>query len=107
MYLIKLKILLISSLLLSACSVSTTTPVAVAQETIRIDPENPRSINTKPVEFIVVTENNREKLDSEAVWYAMTTTSYENLAYNMQELIRYISQQQTQVAYYKSNTPNW
>lgn len=106
MYLIKLKILLISSLLLSACSVSTTTPVAVAQETIRIDPENPRPIITKPVEFVVITEENRSKLDSNPVWYTMTTDSYENLAYNMQEIIRYISQQQTQINYYKSITSN-
>jgi hypothetical protein len=68
--------------------------------------ENPRPIITRPVEFIVVTENNREKLDIEPVWYAMTTKSYENLAYNMQELIRYISQQQTQINYYSNTGSN-
>jgi outer membrane biogenesis lipoprotein LolB len=103
---IKLKILLISSLLLTACSSATTPSIAVSEDLIIISPEKPRPINTRPVEFIVVTDNNRTKLDSQPVWYAITTDSYENLAYNMQEMIRYISQQQIQVNYYKSITPN-
>ena len=106
MYLVKLKALLLSSLLLTACSSTTTPSIAVSEDLIIINPEKPRPINTRPVEFIVVTENNREKLDIEPVWYAMTTQSYENLAYNMQELIRYISQQQTQINYYSNTTSN-
>lgn len=106
MYLIKLKLLLISSLLLSACSSTITTPTTISEPQIVIAPESPRPINTRPIEFVVVNSDNRQKLDSEPVWYAMTTDSYENLAYNMQELIRYISQQQIQVNYYKSITTN-
>jgi uncharacterized lipoprotein YajG len=106
MYLIKLNVLLISSLLLAACSTSVETPTVVNTPPIIISPENPRPINTKPVEFIVVTDSNRAKLDSEPVWYAITTSSYENLAYNMQELIRYISQQQVQINYYRDVTSN-
>lgn len=106
MYLVKLKILLVSSLLISACTSTTAPSVIVPEERITISPDKPRPINTRPVEFIVVTESNREKLDIQPVWYAMTTQSYENLAYNMQELIRYISQQQTQINYYSNNTAN-
>lgn len=104
MYSIKLNLLLLTSLILSACSTgSDNIPPAITEERIVITPESPRPINTKPVEFVVITNNNREKLDLEPVWYAITTTSYENLAYNMQELIRYISQQQNQINYYRSN----
>lgn len=104
MYSIKLSLLLLTSLILSACSTgSDNIPPAITEERIVITPESPRPINTKPVEFVVITNNNREKLDLEPVWYAITTTSYENLAYNMQELIRYISQQQNQINYYRSN----
>jgi hypothetical protein len=107
MYLIKLKALLLSSIVLTACSTGVEIPTPLANDKpIILPPENPRPINTKPVEFTVVTQNNREKLDSEPVWYSMTTQSYENLAYNMQELIRYITQQQNQINYYKNNTPN-
>jgi hypothetical protein len=91
---------------ITACSTTSIPPPAIIQDSIVITVEKPRPINTKPVEFIVVTENTRTKLDSEAVWYAMTTQSYENLAYNMQELIRYISQQQTQINYYTNTTSN-
>lgn len=104
MYLIKLSLLLLTSIVLSACSTgSDNIPPAVTEERIVITPEKPRPVNTKPVEFVVITSSNRDKLDSEAVWYAITTSSYENLAYNMQELIRYISQQQNQLNYYRSN----
>jgi hypothetical protein len=108
MYLNKSIVLLISSsLFVTACTaVGNMAPAAVAQEPIIIPIENPRPIITRPVEFIVITENNREKLDSERVWYAITTKSYENLAYNMQELIRYISQQQNQIKYYTNNSAN-
>jgi outer membrane biogenesis lipoprotein LolB len=106
MYLIKLKLLLVSSLLLAACSTTVETQPVINTQPIVITPENPRPINTRPVEFIVVTESNRTKLDNEPVWYAMTTGSYENLAYNMQQLIRYISQQQSQINYYRNITSN-
>jgi len=106
MYLIKLKLLLASSLILAACSTSVETRPVVNTQPIVIPPENPRPVNTRPVEFIVVTDSNRTKLDSEPVWYAMTTGSYENLAYNMQQLIRYISQQQSQINYYRNITSN-
>jgi hypothetical protein len=108
MYLNKsIALLISSSLFITACTtVGSIAPSVVTQETIIIPMENPRPIITRPVEFIVVTENNREKLDIEPVWYAMTTKSYENLAYNMQELIRYISQQQTQINYYSNTGSN-
>ena len=103
MYLKKLSLLLLINLLFSCSNVNNPTPVAVTEKPIQITPETPKSINTKPVDFVVITDNNRDKLNSEPVWYAMTTDSYENLAYNMQELIRYISQQQNQIKYYESS----
>lgn len=106
MYLMKLSVLLVSSLLLTACTTRGTEATPIVQELIIIPPDIARPIVTKPVDFIVVTSDNREKLDSEPVWYAITTDSYENLAYNIQELIRYISQQQSQINYYRTMTSN-
>jgi outer membrane biogenesis lipoprotein LolB len=105
MYLHKLKLLLVTSILLSACTPATQ-GTTINQQPIFIAPERARPVNTRPVEFIVVTTDNRSKLDDQPVWYAITTSSYENLAYNMQELIRYISQQQSEITYYRSITSN-
>lgn len=105
MYLHKLKLLLLISILLTACT-PTTQGTTVSNQPIFITPERARPVNTRPVEFIVVTADNRNKLDAQPVWYAITTSSYENLAYNIQELIRYISQQQSEITYYRSITSN-
>lgn len=106
MYSTKLILLLVSSLSLAACSESTNIKPIINSQNIVIAAEDPRPINTKPLEFVVVTTENREKLYGEPVWYAMTTKSYENLSYNIQEMIRYISQQQAQLTYYKNITAN-
>ena len=106
MYLLKLKLLLVSSVLLSACAAPVIEATPIPEQPIIIAPENARPVTTRPIDFIVVTADNRTKLDTEAVWYAMTTSSYENLAYNIQEMIRYIDQQQVQINYYKTITSN-
>jgi hypothetical protein len=51
-----------------------------------------------------VIENNLDKLKSEPVWYAITPGSYENLAFNTQEMLRFIKQQKTIIQYYEGAT---
>jgi len=60
-------------------------------------------VNMKPVEFIVVTDNTLDKLKEKKVWYAISVDSYENLATNLQDMLRYIKDQQAQIEYYKAN----
>ena len=69
-----------------------------------IAPDKPRAITTKPINFVVITQNNLDKLQSEPVWYAITPDSYENLAFNTQEMLRFIKQQKTIIEYYESAT---
>jgi len=38
------------------------------------------------------------------VWYAITPGSYENLAFNTQEMLRFIKQQKTIIQYYEGAT---
>ena len=98
MFLKKLNVLLVSSIFLSACETVVSTPIV---EPLPItSPEPPRAITTKPVSFIVVTNSNREKLGNSTVWYAITPEDYENLAYNLQEMLRYIRQQKLIINYY-------
>jgi hypothetical protein len=90
---------------LSACSNTSKQPIPATSIQI-IQPETPRPVNTRPVDFTVVTADSLNKLEDNPVWYAITPKSYENLAYNIQEMIRYISQQQAQINYYKNVTAN-
>jgi hypothetical protein len=102
MFLKKLSVLVASSAFLSACETVVSTPIIEPLPIIA--PEPPRAITTKPVSFIVVTNSNRDKLDSSTVWYAITPEDYENLAYNLQEMLRYIRQQKLIINYYVDAT---
>jgi hypothetical protein len=99
----RLIISIISLAFLSACSVKT--------EEIRIEPikttinvvpaPKPDPVQLKPVDFIVVTFDTRSKMDKERVWYAITVDSYENLAFNTQEMLRVIREQKAAIRYYE------
>lgn len=89
-------------LILASCGSNTRT---IFEQPPVIRPPDPTPVDTKPVEFVVVTEENRdEKLSSEPVWYAITTDTYENLAYNFQETLRFIRQQNSIIRYYENIT---
>jgi hypothetical protein len=102
MFLKKLNVLLVSSIGLAACE-SQPMPPSIVPIPI-IAPEPPRAINTKPVSFIVVTSENLDKLNASSVWFAITPEDYENLAYNIQEMLRYVRQQKLIINYYKEAT---
>ena len=71
----------------------------------------PREINLQEPKWIVITpENWEEQLamieqqEGELVFLAMTIPDYEIMAYNMQEIKRYISELKDVVVYYRKVT---
>ena len=71
----------------------------------------PREISLKQPEWIVITPENWEeqiakieKQEGELVFLAMTIPDYEIMAYNMQEIKRYITELKDVVVYYRKVT---
>ena len=68
----------------------------------------PKPISMNGIHFYVVTEENLEdfkqrflKKNSELVFIAMSVRDYENLAFNVQDVKRYIKQQKEIIIYYE------
>lgn len=88
----KKKLLILSAfVILSACSAPTTTSVEV------LTPPEIQPIITRDVEFKVVSEGGK-------AFYLITPQTYENLSYNVQEMLRYIREQKEVIRYYESVT---
>ena len=117
-----MRILLISFLLLGGCSLIQPEPLPAPEPIIKTvteyktleiyQPPLPKAIDLQDVEFFVVTEKNLdeqikklEKMqDGTYVLFGMTPQDYENMAYNLQELRRYIRQQKEIIIYYRQAT---
>lgn len=102
----RLKMKLIVSVLLIAvlasCASRQEEPIEPVRTTITVIPApKPSPVALKPVEFKVVTDKNLQELSSNRVWYAITVDSYENLAFNTQELLRVIREQKSAIRYYE------
>tara|TARA_R100001126_G_scaffold102368_1_gene86161 strand:+ start:1376 stop:1624 length:249 start_codon:yes stop_codon:yes gene_type:complete len=76
-----------------------------------VQPIMPREIDLREPMWIVVTPDNLdeqlakiEKQEGELVFLAMTIPDYEVMAYNMQELKRYINELKEVVVYYRTVT---
>ena len=76
-----------------------------------VQPVMPREIDLKEPMWFVVTPGNFEefqakiiKQEKELVFLAMTVPDYEVMAYNMQELKRYITELKEVVVYYRKVT---
>lgn len=75
-------------------------------------PPLPEEIDLEDVEFFVITEKNLdeqikklEKMQSGVfVLFGLTPQAYENMAYNLQEIRRYVRQQKEIILYYRSAT---
>lgn len=75
-------------------------------------PPLPKAIDLRDVEFFVLTEKNfeeqvvkLEKMQSGTyVLFGITPQDYENMAFNLQELKRYIGQQKEIIIYYREAT---
>ena len=71
----------------------------------------PREIDLREVQWLTITPENFEEQfaiieaqEGELVFLAMTITDYETMAYNMQELKRYITELKDVVVYYREIT---
>ena len=105
--------LLLLTLLLSSCGYirkpekEIVVKTVEVQKIIPIQPQ-PKPIDMIDVKFYVVTEENYEefkekfmKTNNDYVFYAVSVHDYENLAFNMAELYRYIRQQKEIIIYYE------
>ena len=76
-----------------------------------VQPVMPREIDLKEVRWLTITPENFEEQfavieeqEGELVFLAMTVPDYEVMAYNMQEIKRYISDLKDVVVYYRKVT---
>jgi len=76
-----------------------------------VQPIMPREIDLKQPQWIAVTPENKdeqlariEQQEGELVFLAMTIPDYEVMAYNMQEIKRYITELKDVVVYYRKVT---
>ena len=116
-------LILPSILLLNGCSLlrpaapvyQPLPPVKVITETVELEiyqPPLPPEIQLDDVKFYVVTEKNLDEkiaeiksdTGSEFVLFGLTPQSYENMAYNLQEIRRYMRQQKEIILYYREAT---
>lgn len=119
MYLTRLKMIaiLMSLLLLqSSCALMTKPPREVEIKTVPIQikinhPTLPRPIDMKEPQWYVVSEKNLdeflakvEKESNALVFFAMSPGDYELMAYNLQEIKRYVKELKEVVIYYKTVT---
>ena len=105
--------LLLLSLLLSSCGYIRKPEKEIIVKTVEVQKIIPIQPQPKPVDmidvkFYVVTEENyaefKEKFmktNNDYVFYAVSVHDYENLAFNMAELYRYIRQQKEIMIYYE------
>ena len=105
--------LLLLTLLLSSCGYLRKPEKEIVVKTVEVQKIVPIQPQPKPVDmidvkFYVVTEENyaefKEKFmktNNDYVFYAVSVHDYENLAFNMAELYRYIRQQKEIMIYYE------
>ena len=105
--------LLLLTLLLSSCGYIRKPEKEIVVKTIEVEKVIPIQPQPKPIDmidvkFYVVTEENYEefkekfmKTNNDYVFYAVSVHDYENLAFNMAELYRYIRQQKEIMIYYE------
>ena len=100
----------------SSCSLIPTKQIEVSAKPIErviTQPVMPREIDLKTVQWLTITPENYEEQfavieaqEGELVFLAMTIPDYEVMAYNMQELKRYITELKDVVVYYRKVTTN-
>ena len=98
----------------SSCSLIPTKQIEVVAKPIErqiVQPIMPREIDLKEVRWLTITPENFqeqfkviEEQEGELVFLAMTVPDYEVMAYNMQELKRYITELKDVVVYYREVT---
>jgi hypothetical protein len=101
-------------MMVSNCSLLPTRTLEVKAKPIErtiVQPIMPREIDLKTVRWLTITPENFEEQfkliedqEGELVFLAMTIPDYELMAYNMQELKRYITELKDVVVYYRKVT---
>ena len=109
-----LAILLTISMMGSSCSLIPTKQIEVTSKPLErtiVQPVMPREIDLKSVKWLTVTPDNWEEQlkiieeqEGELVFLALSIPDYELMAYNMQELKRYITELKDVVVYYRQVT---
>ncbi len=107
-------VMLMTLIMVSNCSLIPTKQIEVSAKPLDrkiVQPIMPREIDLQEPMWIVVTpENYKEQLafieqqEGELVFLAMTIPDYEVMAYNMQEIKRYITELKDVVVYYRQVT---
>lgn len=93
---------LLALLFLVSCSAPQVTPLEPVKVTTSIaKAPKPSPIYLKPVEFTVITKDMENPMGESRVWYAITVDTYENLAYNTQEMLRVMREQRAAINYYE------
>ena len=97
-----------------SCSLLPTREIQVSAKPIDrqiVQPVMPREIDLKQVRWLTITPDNFEEQfaiikdqEGELVFLAMTVPDYETMAYNMQEIKRYITELKDVVVYYRQVT---
>jgi hypothetical protein len=103
-------------MMVSQCSLFPTKKIEVSAKPIErqiAQPILPREIDLKEPWWYVVSSENLdeflarvEKEQGQVVFFAMSVPDYELMAYNMQELKRYIKELKEVVVYYRKVTTN-
>ena len=98
----------------SSCSLIPTKQIEVTAKPMErtiVQPVMPREIDLKSVKWLTVTPDNWEEQlkvieeqEGELVFLALSIPDYELMAYNMQELKRYITELKDVVVYYREVT---
>ena len=117
MYLIALKKTLLALTVLTmacSCSLIPSKKVEIVTKPIErtiVQPILPRAVDLKDPYWYVVSEKNLdeflqrvEKEEGSVVFFAMSVPDYKLMAYNMQELKRYIKELKEVVVYYRTVT---
>lgn len=102
-------------LLTTACSTTTPREIKIITKPVEIEifqPELPDAIKLERPKWYVVTRKNLDEFLKELeriqgnspVFFAFTPQDYEKMAYNLQEIRRYILQQKEVIIYYQRVT---
>ena len=107
-------LLLMILIMACSCSLLPTREIQVSAKPIDrqiVQPVMPREIDLKQVRWLTITPDNFEEQfaiikdqEGELVFLAMTVPDYETMAYNMQEIKRYITELKDVVVYYRKVT---
>ena len=110
----KLAIQLTILMMVCSCSLIPTKQIEVTAKPLDrkiVQPVMPREIDLKEVRWLTITPENYEEQfaliedqEGELVFLAMTVPDYETMAYNMQEIKRYITELKDVVVYYRKVT---